>query len=225
MDSLRYYSKRLSAARLQRCYDIAPPRVRQYLEAEIEHVLEKIHSGDRVLELGCGYGRLLARIASKAECAYGIDTASDSLEFGAKLLGRLSNCHFLQMDAVELAFANHIFDLTICIQNGISAFQVDPLALLRESVRTTKPGGTALFSSYCEQFWPSRMEWFQLQAEEGLLGDIDYSKTGSGVIVCKDGFRATTFRPADFRELAARLGCDATVVEVDESSLFCQIRV
>jgi hypothetical protein len=30
-----YYSEKLSAERLKKCYDIAPSRVRQYLDAEI----------------------------------------------------------------------------------------------------------------------------------------------------------------------------------------------
>jgi cyclopropane fatty-acyl-phospholipid synthase-like methyltransferase len=52
-----YYAEKLSAKRLQRCYEIASPRVQQYLEAEIEHVIGHLKPTDTVLELGCGYGR------------------------------------------------------------------------------------------------------------------------------------------------------------------------
>lgn len=61
-----YYKDKLSALRLKKCYDIAPPRIQKYLKAEIDHVLQKITSKDVVLELGCGYGRLLSQIATKA---------------------------------------------------------------------------------------------------------------------------------------------------------------
>ena len=61
-----YYSQKLSAVRLKQVYDIAPPRVRQYLDAEVNHVLEKMHPGDLVIELGCGYGRILPKLAEKA---------------------------------------------------------------------------------------------------------------------------------------------------------------
>jgi 2-polyprenyl-6-hydroxyphenyl methylase/3-demethylubiquinone-9 3-methyltransferase len=42
------------------------------------------------------------------------------------------------------------------------------------------------------------LKWFELQSEVGLLGEIDYEKTKEGVIVCKDGFTATTVGPEDF---------------------------
>ena len=60
-------------------------------------------------------------------------------------------------------------------------------------------------------------------AQPVLLGEIDEEATGNGVIVCKDGFRATTFSPDDFLALAANLGLAVEVFEVDESSVFCEI--
>lgn len=221
----RYYSEKLSALNLRRCYEIAPERVQQYLNAEIEHVLSKIKAGGVILDLGCGYARVLARLADKARLAVGIDTSLTSLQMGAQLFGSLSNAIFIQMDAVHLAFQDSAFDATICIQNGLSAFKVDQLELIRESIRVTRAGGIALFSSYAEKFWPHRLQWFQMQAREGLLGEIDPEKTRDGIIVCKDGFRATTIRPNDFISLTSRLGLVANIEEVDESSVFCEIVV
>jgi 2-polyprenyl-6-hydroxyphenyl methylase/3-demethylubiquinone-9 3-methyltransferase len=81
----------------------------------------------------------------------------------------------------------------------------------------------ALFSTYAERFWDDRLEWFELQAQAGLLGEIDYDKTGDGVIACKDGFTATTVRPSAFLSLTRGLGAEVRLVEIDESSLFCEI--
>jgi len=53
-----YYEQGLAAERLRRCYEITPPRTRQYLEAEFEHVVSRVDSDDVVLELGCGHGRI-----------------------------------------------------------------------------------------------------------------------------------------------------------------------
>lgn len=147
-----YYEDNLSAERLKRCYEIASPRVQQYLKAEIAYVLEKIHSGDTVLELGCGYGRVLPSLAQRVGTVIGIDTSLASLVLARKMIASISNCRLLNMNAVQLVFNDRVFDCVVCIQNGISAFHVDQKDLVRESVRVTRPGGKVLFSSYSDKF-------------------------------------------------------------------------
>ncbi len=218
-----YYNEKLSAHKLKRCYEIAPPRVQQYLDAEISHVLNRIAPADIVLELGCGYGRILPKLAQKAHQVIGIDNAFESIKMGQKMLECLSNCHLLCMDASQLGFPDETFDCVICIQNGISAFHIDQRRLVREAVRVTRQGGIAMFSTYSEKFWDDRLEWFRLQSEAGLLGEIDWERTGNGKIICKDGFTATTVSPAQFLELVDDLKCDVRIIEVDNSSLFLEV--
>lgn len=218
-----YYDNKLAAERLRRCYEIAPPRVRQYLEAEVRHVLSRIGPGDVVLELGCGYGRVLPALAERGRLVVGVDTSSASLALAREELKSYGNVLLVNADAVRLGLRDGAVDVVVCVQNGISAFYVDPGELMAEGVRVARPGGVALFSSYAGAFWEERLAWFELQAAEGLLGEIDYGRTGDGVIACKDGFTATTFRAEDFRALAASLGLEARVEEVDGSSLFCEI--
>jgi len=219
-----YYAQKLSAERLRRCYEIAPPRVHAYLQAEIAHALTRIRAGDAVLELGCGYGRILAQLAEKAGRAVGIDTSLASLIDGRPALAAFGNCRLIQANAIRLPFPDGRFDIVLCLQNGISAFHVDPDLLVGESLRVAKTGGTVLFASYAERFWADRLAWFERQAAEGLVGEIDYEKTGRGRIVGKDGFTATTFGPEDFRRLADSFGLEASIYEVDGSSVFCEIR-
>ena len=184
-----YYTERLSAERLQRCYDIAPQRIKQYLEAELNFVLNRINPGDLVLELGCGYGRIIPALAKKARWVVGIDKSISSLLYGQRLLCNTSNSLLIQMDAAQLSFLDGTFDV--------------------------------LFSSYSDKFWEYRLEWFLRQSEAGLLGKIDFDKTRDGVIVCKDGFTATTVGPDRFLKLTSGLSVNTTIVEVDESALFC----
>lgn len=219
-----YYQEKLAAEKLKCCYDIAPARVKQYLEAEIEHVLEKIHPQSLVLELGCGYGRVLARLAQHAGFVVGIDTSYASLLLCRETMKAFSNYALLSMNAIHTGLRNQSFDTVVCIQNGISAFHVDQRELIRESIRITKPGGTILFSSYADKFWPERLKWFQIQAHAGLLGEIDLKATRDGIIVSKDGFTARTVRPHDFKALVSGFDVETTITEVDGSSVFCEIK-
>jgi SAM-dependent methyltransferase len=220
-----YYEKKLSAGRLLACYEIAPPRVKAYLETEISFVLQRVSASQRTLELGCGYGRVLKRAADKARTVVGIDTSLESLRFAQCFLPEKGRIRLLLMDAARMAFSDRRFDLTFCVQNGISAFAVDRQRLFTEALRVTRSGGTVLFSSYSPKFWNDRLEWFELQADHGLLGEIDREATREGVIVCKDGFRATTVDAGEFQKLSASQGLNSRIIEVDGSSLFCEITV
>lgn len=220
-----YYSEKLSGKRLQKCYEIAPPRVKQYLEAEIQFLLKRIKPEDTVLELGCGYGRVVIKLADAARQIIGIDTSLESLKLAREIARMKSNCEFVRMDAINLGFKERIFDLVACIQNGICAFGVDQSQLLQEALRVTRLGGLVLFSTYSHRFWSHRLKWFELQSAHGLLGAIDYEATGNGTIVCKDGFRAGAMTDEDFKNLCSRLGVESSLYEIDGSSLFCEILI
>jgi ubiquinone/menaquinone biosynthesis C-methylase UbiE len=231
-----YYSEKLSAERLKMCYEIAPQRIKRYLNAEIEHVLGRMKPGSTVLELGCGYGRVLSKLAQKAGLLVGIDISHASLVMahdglgsrgmskrGKKRKNRVDPCSLIRANALQLPFPDRAFDLVVCIQNGISAFHVDHSELMREAFRVTRRGGRTMFSSYSDRFWVNRLEWFRLQAEAGLMGEIDEEKARRGIIETKDGFKASTVRAADFLALTNDLNAEIQIEEVDESSLFCEI--
>ncbi|MHA1125409.1 MAG: class I SAM-dependent methyltransferase [Candidatus Heimdallarchaeota archaeon] len=218
-----YYSKKLSANKLKKCYDVASPRIQQYLNEEISFVLQFIKSDMKVLELGCGYGRVLKFLADQAKNVVGIDTSQESLDLAEEYLVSKSNIELFNMNAEKLAFQDESFDIVIGIQNGISAFKVDPKKLVSESLRVVKKGGQALFSSYSDNIWDARLAWFQKQSEEGLLGEIDWQQTKNGTIVCKDGFVANTFTKKDFQSIISDLKLRAKIKEVDNSSIFCVI--
>lgn len=220
-----YYGEKLSGERLRQCYEVALPRVKQYLEAEIRFVLDRLEPTDAVLDLGCGYGRVAIRLAEVAERVVGIDTSSESLDLARRIAGPGSCCEFLDMNALDLAFPAGEFDAVVCVQNGICSFRVDQEQLIREALRVTRPKGRLLFSTYSEAFWPHRLAWFEAQAEAGLVGEIDYDATGDGVIVCKDGFRVDALTPQALRSLCVSLGLSGQITEVDGSSVFCEVMV
>lgn len=219
-----YYSEKLNANKLQKCYEVAPERVKKFLEAEIGLVLEKVSEKDLILDLGCGYGRVSKRLIDKGCSVTGIDISEENIKLAEELNEGIHSMQFYVMDAAKLSFPNNSFDVTLCVQNGISAFKTDPLVLVSEAIRVTRNGGIILFSSYSAKFWNERLKWFQIQAKHGLIGEIDYNLTGNGVIVCKDGFSAITFSGQDFLDLATKYGIEAEIYEIDNSSIFCEMR-
>jgi len=104
-----YYSDNLAGEQLKRCYDIAHPRVRQYLQAEIDFVFDRIRPGDVVLDLGCGYGRAIPQLAQEAGFVVGIDISFSSLGFGLSFLRGVRNSPLLKTDAAGMSFYGWVF--------------------------------------------------------------------------------------------------------------------
>ena len=215
-----YYDEKLAAGSLERAYQLAPPRIQQYLRAEVDFVVANVPSASLVLDLGCGYGRTLPALARRAAFVVGIDTSVTSLALARERLRAYPNVLLAHMNAGSLAFAEDSFDAVVCIQNGISAFGIDKRGLINESLRVLRPGGRALYSTYAERFWDDRMEWFERQAAAGLIGAVDHERSGNGTIVCRDGLRLTAVAPAEFAGLIAGLDVGFETLEIDGSSRF-----
>lgn len=218
-----YYREKLSADKLLRCYEIAPPRIKQYLNAEIQFVIFNLRGANVALELGCGYGRVMKAVSPFVSLIVGNDISKESLELAGSYMKSCQNYAVFLADASQLSFRSGIFDVVFCIQNGISAFGVNKKRVIAESIRVAKDNGVILFSSYSPRIWKARLEWFRRQSRLGFIGEIDEEKTRDGTIVCKDGFRATTISNDRFVELFDGFGLDASIVEVDESSIFCKV--
>ena len=218
-----YYREGLSANKLLRCYEIASPRIKQYLDAETQFVISNFHGTDLVLELGCGYGRVMKAVSKFVSWIVGNDISRESLELARSYMESCQNHAIFLADASQLSFRSGVFDVVFCVQNGISAFGVNKKRLIAESIRVTRNNGIILFSSYSPKIWAARLEWFRKQSRFGLIGEIDEEKTRDGTIVCKDGFRSTTVGGDEFVELFDEFGLNASIVEVDESSIFCKV--
>lgn len=218
-----YYREKLSADKLFRCYEIAPPRIKQYLGAEIQFVISNLRETDLVLELGCGYGRVAKAISPFVSEIIGNDISKESLELAGLYMEGCRNHVVSLMDVSQMGFRSDTFDAVVCIQNGISAFGINKKHLIAESIRVAKEKGVILFSSYSPKIWKARLEWFKIQAQADLIGEIDEEKTCNGIIICKDGFRASTISGDQFNELFNEFGLKTSIVEVDESSIFCKV--
>lgn len=214
-----YYAKKLNSQKLYQVYQTQIEMVKQYIDAEMNFVRHELHGHEKVLELGAGYGRIMKGLAPFAASIVGIDISKDSVEFGQEYLKDSPNCQLKVMDAHKLEFGPE-FDVVICLQNGLSAMKGEALNLVEQGMKGLSHGGKAYFSSYSPKFWEHRLAWFHEQANKGLLGEIDLEKTKDGIIMCKDGFIATTYSQEDMERLGQAAGYNYRIQEVDNSSIF-----
>lgn len=188
-----YYAKKLNSKKLFQAYDTQIPRVKQYLQAEIDFVKENLSNTQSVLELGAGYGRIIRELAPYCGSIVGIDISVESVGLGREYLKDYPNASIIAMDVHRIKFPKP-FDVILCLQNGLSAMRADS-TVIHKILDKVAPGGTAYFSSYSTKFWDFRLKWFEEQASKGIIGEIDYTKTKNGVIICMGGLRRRFIRP------------------------------
>jgi len=216
-----YYAEKLNSKKLFQVYETQIPRIKQYLQAEIDFVKGNLSNTQSVLELGAGYGRIIRELAPYCKSIVGIDISVESVELGKEYLKDYPNASIVAMDVHRIKFPRP-FDVILCLQNGLSAMRADS-TVIHKILDSVAPGGTAYFSSYSTKFWDFRLKWFEEQVSKSLLREIDYSKTNDGVIICSGGFKATFHSTEDFEKIGEELGYPYQVQEVDESSVFLMV--
>lgn len=94
-----------------------------------------------LLDIGCGRGRMLKLLASRANRAVGVDIDADARQLARSdlLLAGLPNCSLRQGDMYRLPFADGEFDTIIL--DGVLADAERPVRVLGEAKRLLSPGG------------------------------------------------------------------------------------
>jgi ubiquinone/menaquinone biosynthesis C-methylase UbiE len=106
-------------------------------------LLDIAHS-DRVLEVGFGHGRTLARIAERAREGFvaGVDFSSDMVKMAARRNRRFlagGRMELRRADASCLPFADRSFDKALSVHTVY--FWPNPATEIREIARTLRGGG------------------------------------------------------------------------------------
>jgi len=97
-----------------------------------------------LLDVGCGRGRLLKLLASRASRAVGVDIDASAREFARAelLLAGLGNCTLRKGDMYQLPFEDGGFD-TVILDDVLGGAD-RPVAVLSEAGRVLRPGGRLL---------------------------------------------------------------------------------
>src|SRR5437867_1375430 len=99
-------------------------------------------SHERALDLGCGVGHTLCRIAPLVAFVVGADATLEMMQAGRASVVTASNAAFAQSDAAALPFPDATFDLVTC---RLAAHHfTDAAGAFREVARVLRPGGRSV---------------------------------------------------------------------------------
>lgn len=151
---------RRTSAAVSREYDRLAPRYerrwRSYVEASVRETAARLplRSGIRVLDLGCGTGTLLQRIAENplgVSCC-GLDVSRRMLSLAAQ---RAPTVPLLRADAHQLPFAPGSFDLVV--STSALHYWREPNRVLAEIRMVLDRSGGLVITDWCDDFLACRI--------------------------------------------------------------------
>lgn len=115
----------------------------RYLHRALIELTVAMPLGD-LIDVGCGQGRILKLLGSRAQRAVGVDIDADSRQLARAelLLAGVENCSLRNGDMYALPFADGEFDTVILDDVLIDAER--PMAALAEACRIMRSGGRLL---------------------------------------------------------------------------------
>lgn len=147
-----------------------------------------VRPGEKVLDLACGTGELLRRIAAETPGAKltGVDLAPKMVERARRKLDEVPNVHVEEADAHDLPFAAGDFDVVVCASTF--HYFTRPETVLAEARRVLRPEGRLIVLDWCRDFWTCRLM--------------------DGVLRCVDPAHATCYTLDELTTLLARTAFD-----------------
>jgi ubiquinone/menaquinone biosynthesis C-methylase UbiE len=124
-----------------------------------------LKSGDKVLDLGCGFGRHAFEAARRGASVVALDAGRDEVNGVAAMFAAMveagelaegsTHANVVQGDALHLPFPNESFDRVICSE--VLEHIPDDLAAMHELARVLRPGGTMAIT--VPRFGPELINW------------------------------------------------------------------
>lgn len=127
-------------------------------------LLQYVKTGDRVLDVGCGSGRLYGALSEKKISYIGIDQSEKMIEIARK---EHPDAEFLVGDMTAIPFPDAEFDAVFCVAafHHLSSESARKKTLL-EMKRVLKPSGKIILTN-----WNLRSAWAKKKYGEGKNGD------------------------------------------------------
>jgi len=119
-------------------------QTRQFMWQDLKFLLKYSTKGDKVLDLGCGNGRLFEALKGRGVDYVGVDNAQELVKIARE---KYPQARFETADGLSLPFRNNAFDkvYSIAVLHHIPSQELRQ-QFLKEAQRVLRPGGLLILT-------------------------------------------------------------------------------
>ena len=159
-----------------------------YRKAKI--IAEKVSSGHRILDIGCGSGEFLFRMKDKFDYLFGVDSSPSAIEWAKQKNREFKNIQFFEGDIDKCKFKDDFFDCCLCLD--VLEHAKNPMEILVEIKRVLRKEG---------QLVVSMPNWFDIIFTKALrlhrMHLHAHAPCGWKNMIRKAGFKVCSYRAID----------------------------
>lgn len=175
-----------------------PAEIRYYRDAELAFLKNYFEDKPlRILEVGCGYGRLLSELENGKRKVVGIDFSEKQIERARRYVERTPT-QLAAMDASKLGFKDNSFDIVCCLYQTLGNMPGIEQQVINEMYRVCKPNGEIITSVFSENALDA-----QLRNYERL--QLTQVRNVENAVVTDEGFYSRRFSREDVAKLFEQL--------------------
>ena len=182
-----------------------PKQIQDFLNGEIKFINEHIKPSSSILEIGCGYGRLLNILAENAKEVTGIDFSEFEIDEAKKFIKK-DNIKLELMNAKELDFPNDSFDYVVCLDATFGNMPKIESEVIKEMSRVCKRGGEIIISVFSEEAKEVQIENYE------RLGMHPTNK--GNAIHTIEGFYSKRFSKRELKKLFSEVGLNCEIQKI-----------
>lgn len=185
-----------------------PPKpIQEFLDQEIKFIKKYIKPNKVILEVGCGYGRLVKILSKNAKKVVGIDFSKPLLDKAKKNLFDKKNVELFLMNAEDIKFGNRSFDYVLCLDASFGNMPSIELKTLKQMKRVCKQNGEIIISVFSENAKKAQIENY---TRIGLKNIRDDGKA----IHTDEGFYSRRFTKDNLKELFDKINLKCKIIKI-----------
>jgi ubiquinone/menaquinone biosynthesis C-methylase UbiE len=196
------------------------PIFKKMFKSQDVYILEHVKNGERVLDIGCGYGRNIQTLLKVTDKITGLDNDEQAIKETKQVMASNPGVKLFLADAALLPFAENSFDVVVLfdiLQNLVE----NKVKTLQEVNRVLADDGKILISVYSEDALENRLKLYK------KIG-CPIVKIEGGKVIFDESVGANIseqFSREELDELAKKAGLKITdCKKIDSIAYLCELK-